>query len=186
MHSREEKTSGFTLVELMLVVAIVGVLAAISIPSFAHYVQHAKTAEIGENLGALFLGATTYYTQEFTTEEGDRIVSSCVVEAVPHVVDDSALGSHRIAPSGIYVGDGAPASFSALGFSPQEPLYYAYNIASSIDPRCDTAADTEDVYIFEAAGDLNGDKIVEVHQMAVRSNGSNTLQRMAVVDRSRN
>ncbi|RMH35955.1 MAG: pilin [Deltaproteobacteria bacterium] len=48
---------GFTLVELMVAVAIVGVLAAIAVPAFQRYARKAKTAEATTNLRKIVEGA---------------------------------------------------------------------------------------------------------------------------------
>ena len=50
---------GFTLIELMIVVAIIGVLSVISIPNFLMFQAKARQAEAKAALGAIFTAATT-------------------------------------------------------------------------------------------------------------------------------
>lgn len=52
---------GFTLIELMLVVAIIGLLAAIAIPKFADLVVKAKEAAIKGQLGSIRSALSIYY-----------------------------------------------------------------------------------------------------------------------------
>jgi len=47
-------SKGFTLIELMIVIAIVGILAAIAIPNFLTYQARSRTSEAQVNLGAIF------------------------------------------------------------------------------------------------------------------------------------
>lgn len=55
------KSKGFTLIELMIVVAIIGILAAIAIPKFAQMLEKSKEGATKGNLGSMKSAASIYY-----------------------------------------------------------------------------------------------------------------------------
>ena len=63
MHSqtRLKLHHGFTLIELMIVVAIIGILSAIAVPKFGNLVRKAKEAAVKGGLGALRSAISIYY-----------------------------------------------------------------------------------------------------------------------------
>jgi type IV pilus assembly protein PilA len=61
---------GFTLIELMIVVAIIGILAAIAIPNFLRFQAKSRQAEAKTNLGGLFTSEESYRAEfnSYTTD----------------------------------------------------------------------------------------------------------------------
>ena len=58
---RQGKLNGFTLIELMIVVSIIAILAAIALPSYQNYIKKSKVKEAQSNLVALSLSAENHY-----------------------------------------------------------------------------------------------------------------------------
>ena len=52
---------GFTLIELMIVVAILAILAVVAVPAFIKYMRRAKTTEAIDEIDKLYKASSTYY-----------------------------------------------------------------------------------------------------------------------------
>ena len=63
MKKLHVRKGGFTLIELMIVVAIIGILAAIAIPNFLRFQLKAKSSEGKTNLAAIRTAEQSYYSE---------------------------------------------------------------------------------------------------------------------------
>ena len=78
---RKRFSQGFTLIELMVTVAIMGVLSSVAIPAFARLMNRSKTAETAGNLDAMFKNAAAYYTSERATQgQTSSVAGHCTVD----------------------------------------------------------------------------------------------------------
>ena len=73
MKTTKSNNKGFTLVELMIVVAIIGILAAIAIPNFLKYQAKAKQSEAKVNLKGIYTAQLSYFAEGDTYSDFNTI-----------------------------------------------------------------------------------------------------------------
>jgi type IV pilus assembly protein PilA len=171
MARRARKTTAFTLIELMAVVCILGVLAAIAIPSLQGYARRARTSEAVQNLNTLYGAASALYLAERVTRGVTAtVVTSCVVEPTPTTPAVPNQGKQQFIPTG---------GFLALGFKLADYVYFGYGISSIGAAGTITcfagAQQTNNVYTFYAHGDLDGDGTQSTFELAVGASEANQL-----------
>lgn len=141
----KKRSKGFTLIELMIVVAIIGILAAVAIPAFLKYVKQAKTSEAKVNLRKIYDGEVTYYQEEKVTVDGNVIDKQFVTApAGGGMTPSAALGVNKRG------GDWDDAAWSAIKFAVDSPVLFSYAVTAA-------NTDTSSSFTAYAYGDLDGD-----------------------------
>jgi prepilin-type N-terminal cleavage/methylation domain-containing protein len=95
--NKTKKSKGFTLIELMIVVAIIGILAAVAIPKFADLVSKSKEAAVKGTLGAVRSAVSIYYGDREGEYAGDVFTAlTNGNKYMPAVQNVSSLGAYSI------------------------------------------------------------------------------------------
>jgi type IV pilus assembly protein PilA len=145
--------SGFTLVELMIVVAIIGLLASVAIPNFKQYQAKAKTSEAKLQLAAIYT-AETSFAGDFDT------YAPCLVDMG---YDPSSGYTSRYYAVG-FIGDNTTVRGIASnngnnctatgGFSAGKKVGGTTGLASSL-PSIATIVNSGDTFIAGAVGPID-------------------------------
>lgn len=157
---------GFTLIELMIVVAILGILAAVAIPAFVRYLRRSKTTEAVDKLAYLFRQSSVYITAE---RVGRGMGGAVLAVQFPST---QALTPATV-PAGVRTLTPAASwdtpTWQALSFAISDPHYYAYAYDSA-------GTGTSAQFTARAVGDLDGDGVTSTFERAGMLNAQREVQ----------
>jgi len=159
---------GFTLIELMIVVAIIGILAAVAIPAFLDYMKRSKSGEAELTLNVI----DKSNVREFSENGGYLVATQGATPGSTCCTQDFGGAKRCANVSADWIG---VAAWDALGVEMTKPFYFQYDYTG-----------TATSYDAHAVGDLDCDNTAITYTMSgtksAAGSPSSTLQRPTTRD----
>lgn len=160
VDDRTHGEAGFTLVELMITVAIIGVLALLATVGYARWIRTAKTAEATSMLGAIKSAQETFRAERLRYAD----VSAGAIDTY-YPLSTPSDSKVAWAPASC-LSTAVCAGFVQLNVAAESQVYYRYSTIAgpatgapiSYDGRTTPPAN-DPWFIAKARGDLNGDGV---------------------------
>jgi len=141
--SAKPQRDGFTLLELMVVVLLIGILSSVAVPSFLSYQARSRRSEAFINLQSLARSQVTY--------KAERDIYFSTDNAYP---DFTAQNNGVLSTLKMTWNAEAETNFAAIGWKPEGKVFYAYEVNTDI---VDLACLCDGCFTATAYGDVDGD-----------------------------
>lgn len=180
-QKRNNKSAkGFTLIELMIVVVILGILAAVAIPTFTKFIRKSKTGEVPNNIRAIQLGAALWYEEVRRDASGVLIKRHFPNGSSPY---GTVSGTYNMPVVPLCAGGNTKYSknvalwsaepWNSIGFQVKESHYYRYRYVVN---------NSDLTFTTMAVGDLDCDGVFSTYKIITKRKGaSSDLEKTDVI-----
>jgi prepilin-type N-terminal cleavage/methylation domain-containing protein len=147
MSNRSREKAGFTLVELMIVVALIGVLSAIAIPSFMTYQARTRRSEAFVNLAGIARSQKSFFAEKDVFHDSEN--------SWPDPDPYGGLSTDKM----IWDAE-SEEHFAELGWHPEGEVFYSYEANTPLDTGVAKSCNCTLCFTATAYGDVDGSGFV--------------------------